>query len=125
MERPDLVAPYGAKRLDITNSQNVGPRAVVVVLSVLVPSDLELRIEGFGQGLVTGWDDVLWRIKSSGNIVSQFNDGNPLRDQISSLSRPAEIFIMIERGRLVEIEVENSGLVNSYLIGARLKGWFF
>lgn len=125
INRPDLIPPIGSKRVDIVESDDVGKSAKVILISNRIPNDLFMRVEGFGQGLNFGWAYIVWRIKVNGLNVSAFNRGNPLRDQISDLTELANIFIVIDPGSLLEIEIENLDLFNAYLVACRIKGWYF
>jgi hypothetical protein len=119
--------PAGAFLVDEPGDANVPAAAPLlrqVVVTINVPADLQLRVDGIGTGYETETAAafIRWFLFVNGRPVPSYN---AFPFQIGSLQTPCPIFLHVRGSAVLTLEADNAATLDTYHVFGRVRGWLF
>ena len=127
-----LFPPSDCRPLDLTTPVPVVVPAVNVVtdapgealvLTFDVPLGASLRVTGLGCSSADPSDLAMisWAVRTNGN---PYNGYQYLPAPVGTIDQPAEVVILVDAGRQLQIVAVNGGEIDAHLV-ARITGWTY
>lgn len=119
---PYAFPPAYSVPIDVVDVQTVvaGASATIPIINTGA-SQAVLRWFGNESTLAAGYTDLRWTILRNGIAIEPYN---VMRESRGLISDPDPILVVIQKGMLIEVRVDNLGAGNLEA-KTRLKGWIF
>ena len=94
-----------------------------LVLTFDVPLGARLRVTGLGCSSADPSDLAMisWAVRTNGN---PYNGYQYLPAPVGTIDQPAEVVILVDAGRQLQIVAVNGGEIDAHLV-ARITGWTY